>query len=589
MHPESLIINMLLLLAAAVFFVTLFNRLGLGSILAYLVTGVLVGPGVLGWYEDPELILHISEIGIVLFLFVIGLELAPQRLWKMRKDVFGAGSLQLFISGIIIVGITLAAGIAFNTALVVGAALALSSTAFALQLLEENKQLGKPNGKLSFAVLLFQDVSVIPLLALMPLLAVSSASPEHHTGWLDFGFGMLIIVGILVAGRYLIDPVLAWVAGNGSKEIFTAFALLLVLSVAVAIEHAGLSMGMGAFIAGVLLAESNYRHQLEADIDPFKGLLLGLFFIAVGMSMNLDVLVDNIGLLLALAVGLVILKGGVLYGVGRLFSLSNREALKFAVMLSQGGEFAFVLFAQAGALNLLGQELRDLLVLVISFSMAMTPLLLIITRRKFTRPVDLDEGIADEQLPHESVAVIAGFGRFGQIVGRIFTMHRIPFTALDKSPDNITFMQRMRLKIYYGDCTRLDMLEKANVAKAKVFVLAIADIQSSVKTAELILRHYPHVALIVRAKNRMHAYKLIDIGVKHVFRETFESSLEAALTSLFELGYPDGQAIEAVKLFREHDMRMLDRAAAHYHDEGKLTELALQGRAELEELFEQDQ
>ncbi|WP_164019905.1 monovalent cation:proton antiporter-2 (CPA2) family protein [Pyxidicoccus trucidator] len=580
----------LVFLAAAVVAVPLFKKLGLGSVLGYLTAGAVIGPWGARLVTDVENILHVSELGVVLLLFVIGLELRPSRLWELRRSVFGMGGAQVLLTGALLSGVGLALGLTPGAAIIAGFGLSLSSTAFALQLLAERNQLTTGYGRIAFGILLFQDLAVIPLLAMLPLLGDGGAT-STEPGWLTGLKVAGVLVGVVVTGRYLMRPVFRAVASFHSQELFTATALLVVVGTAALVSAVGLSMALGAFLAGVLLAESEYRHELEADIEPFKGLLLGLFFIAVGMSVSLGLIVEKPLLVTGLVLGLVVLKGAVLYGLGR-FSLKQDEpALSLGVVISQGGEFAFVLFALAVSFHVMDRALADLLVVVVGLSMATTPLLYVVHER-WVRPLfqKKAEARAFDVAPEEdNPVIIAGFGRVGQMVGRMLRVKRIGFTAIDASPEHIDFMKRFGSKVFYGDASRLDLLRAARADKAKVFVLAIDDIEASLRTAQAVKEHFPHLTIFARARNRVHAYRLLDMGIQRVMRETFAGSLEMAQDVLMNLGLTYSESHRALERLRDHDEELLRETAKYHKDEAKLVEMAAKARKELESLFEQDE
>jgi monovalent cation:proton antiporter-2 (CPA2) family protein len=579
-------------LAAAVVAVTVFRRLGLGTVLGYLAAGVLVGPSVLGFAKDVEATLHFAELGVVLLLFLIGLELQPSRLWKMRGAVFGVGTVQVVATGAIVGGLAFAFGATPAEAGIVGAALALSSTAFAMQTLAEKNELTRPHGRAAFGILLFQDVATIPLLAVVPLLSdvADGAADESTDVWLQTGLVTGVIVGLVLAGRFLLRPLLRFVAQARSHELSTASTLLVVCGTALLMEHIEISMALGAFLAGVLLADSEFRHELEANIEPFKGLLLGLFFMAVGMSADLSVLFANPIVVLALALGLVALKIAILYGIGRWQKLTNRESASLAIAISQGGEFAFVIFGVAVDSTVMRPEVRDLLVLMVTLSMVTTPLLFV-ARDVICRRLDGSGPQRDfDSMPdRETRVIIAGFGRFGQIIGRILRTKRIPFTALDANAEHIDFLRRFGNETYYGDASRVDLLRTAKADEAEVLVLAVDEFETSMKILETVQHHFPHLKVVARARNRQHAYALFGAGVDAVFRETFESSLSAAQRTLEELGMPSGEAREVARRFGEYDEAQV-RATHHLRDDPKaLVESAKKYSAELERIFNLDE
>ena len=573
----------LVLLAAAVLLLPLFQRLGLGSILGYLAAGIVIGPLGLGLIPGAEAVLHFAELGVVLMLFLVGLELAPEQLWAQRRRLLGLGASQMLFSAALLTGFFFALGQPGPAALAIGATLALSSTAFAVQMLVETNQLGTPQGRNAFSILLFQDLAVIPLLLLLPVLAGGDAGAAQP----NLLVGVLVLALMWLAGRYLLNPWLGWLARLHNRELMTATALLLVLGAAELMETLHLSMGLGAFVAGMLLANSPYREQLDTDIQPFKGMLLGLFFIAIGMTMDLRLLAASPGSILAMGAAMLGIKTLVLFGIARALKVGGRDALRFGLLLSQGGEFAFVLFTQAGALNLLPTEMIARLNLVVALSMAATPLLLKLVQRLWPAPETGHRSTEDEPAPHGQPAVIvAGFGRFGQIIGRILVSRRIPFTALDSNPDHIDTVRRFGNEVYFGDVTRLDLLHTAGLQHARIMVLAIDDVQASLRAVRLIREHFPHITLIVRARDRYHAYSLMAEGVEHVIRETLDSSLRAAQTTLAQLGMPETTAIDLVRTFRDVDERLLREQFAHRDKLDKLIELSARGREELESLLE---
>ncbi len=578
------------LMVAAVLAVPIAKRLGLGSVLGYLAAGAVLGPVGLGLVPDVDDILHFAELGVVLLLFIIGLELQPSRLWTMRRPVFGLGGAQVGLSAAIIGLAAWAAGLPAAAAVVIGLALALSSTAFALQMLAEKKQLTTKHGRAAFSILLFQDIAAIPIIALTPLLGVQDGAPP---GFAETTLTAAKIVGVVAAvvvgGRYLLRHVFRIVAATGIREVFTATALLAVVGTALLMELAGLSMGLGAFLAGVLLADSEYRHELEANIEPFKGLLLGLFFIAVGMSVDLRLVGAQPLLIAGLVAGLIVLKAAILYGLGRLYCETDASSRQLALAIPQGGEFAFVIFGVAVGSGVMEPGLSDLLVLVVSLSMAATPLLMgghDIVLRMRRRPAPT--ATYDTPDPEEHTVIIAGFGRFGQIIGRILRARKIGFTALEASPDQVDFVKKFGNKVYYGDASRLDLLRAARADRAAAFVLAIDDVEASLRTAETVTRHFPNLKIYARARNRAHAYKLMELGVTVIRRETLLSSLDMARELLEALGLPAYDAEKTVQTFRRHDEQRLQAHFDMRDDEDRMAEAAKEWARELEELFDQD-
>ncbi len=581
----------LILLLATVILVPLAKRWRLGAVLGYLGAGLLIGPSGLHLVGNTEQISQISELGIVLMLFVIGMELSPQRLWVMRRSVFGAGSLQMAITALAIGGIAVAIGLDWKAALVIGLGLALSSTAIDLQLLAERKELTSPHGRLGFAILLFQDVAAIPLLALIPILG----SAHENTHGSDAAIAALRVFGtialVVVGGRYLLRPMFRVASQqSGTPEVFTATALLVVIGTGWLMQVAGISMSLGAFLAGVLLADSEYRHEIEAQIEPFRGLLLGLFFVGIGMSLDLRGALAQpqlIGLLLA---ALIAAKAIVLYAVARFGArIGNAQSLALAALLAQGGEFAFVVFGLAAGNGLLTAEQRDLAVIVITLSMAATPLL--VRLRAEIAPADKDKKAAREFDRIDAATprvIIAGMGRVGQIVARMLNANRIPFTALEADPEQVDFMRHFGNTVYFGDASRLDLLRAAQADKAEIFVIATENPEATLRTARLLKRHFPHLKVFARARNRQHVFKLMDLGIDGIVRETFFSSLEIARGVLESLGYDAATAEDRVQRFRVHDERVLANQYPVYDDDAALLQTAQEARDDLMHLFEAD-
>lgn len=579
-------------LLAAVIAVPLAKRLQLGAVLGYLFAGVVIGPQVLGWVGDPQSVSHISELGVVLLLFIIGLELSPKRLWVMRKAVFGVGLAQVMLTAVVIGAVALLAfGQPLNSAVVLGLGLALSSTAFGLQSLAERKELNSPHGRLAFAILLFQDIAAIPLIAMVPLLA-GGGGDAGKGSTLDHSLRVLgSIAVVVIGGRYLLRPVFRIVARTGLQEVSTATALLVVIGTAWLMELAGVSMALGAFLAGLLLADSEYRHELESQIEPFKGLLLGLFFISVGMGANLGLLLESPALVLGLTVLLIGIKLPLLMLIGRLAGgLGRLSAVRLGIVLAAGGEFAFVVFKIGREQGLFDARLYDTLLLTITLSMALTPLLLLLCARLLrtkTPPVEVPEEYReiDSDAPR---VVIAGMGRMGQIVARILRAQKISFVALDTSVESIEFSRSFgHLPVFYGDPLRPEILRAAKVEQAEYFVIATDDPEINIKTAELVHRLYPHVKIIARARNRQHVHRLVDHGAQAV-RETYYSSLEITRRTLVGLGLSQSQADARINRFKRHDEQVLQAQHAIYDDEAKVMQTAQEARAELARLFESD-
>jgi glutathione-regulated potassium-efflux system ancillary protein KefC/glutathione-regulated potassium-efflux system protein KefB len=584
----GLLAESLIFLLAAVIAVPISRKLGFGSVLGYLAAGIVIGPFGFAFVTDAEHILHFAELGVVLLLFVVGLELQPSRLWVMRRLVFGLGTAQVLVSAAAIAGVAFALQLSVNAAIVVGLVLALSSTAFVLQMLAETKELTKQHGRAAFSILLFQDLAAIPLTALLPLLG---ARASFDTG-VDTGQIVLMvaaILGLVLGGRLLLKPALRIVAASGISEIFTASALLVVIGSALLMQYAGMSMVLGAFLAGMLLADSEYRHQLEADIAPFKGLLLGLFFIAVGMSVNIGLLVEIPGRILVIVTLLMSVKAIVLFALSRFFGICDtRAALKLAAVLAQGGEFAFVLFAIARTEEALPVALIDELILAVAVSMMMTPFLYALIEWLTGRLETAAEPEYDVPEPEGPEVIIAGFGRVGQIVGRVLRIIGKGFTALENDSVQLDIVRRYGSTVHYGDASRRDLLEAAGAAHAKIFVLAVSDPEESIRVAEAVRRYFPNLEIIASARNRRHAHKLMDLGIKHIYRETLFTSLAMTELVLKDLGYSDDEAKRVVDAFGERDERLLREQHAIHDSEEKLIQSVRETADELASLLRQD-
>ena len=577
----------LVYLAAAVVCVPLARVLGLGSVLGYLIAGIAIGPWGLGMVEDVESILHFSEFGVVLMLFVIGLELDTKRLLAMRAAVFGGGALQLALSGGVLAAAGMALGLSWQAALVGGLSLALSSTAIAVQTMNERNLTPTPTGRSAFAILLFQDIAAIPLLAAIPFLA-----GEHAHGAAvgqDALKAAAAIGGVLIIGRYLTRPALRLVARANIREVFTAFALLLVIGISQLMNLAGVSMALGAFLAGVLLASSEYKHALETDIEPFKGLLLGLFFISVGMTMNFGLIRQSALVIAALLVGILVLKLITLYVVSRIMGVASRERWLFAALLAQGGEFAFVVFTAAQTSGVLSERWAALLTMAVALSMAATPLLLAlndkITARSAARSQRKDDTIDEDA---DTPIIIAGFGRFGQIVGRLLFANGLRAIVLDHDPEQIDTLRKFGYRVYYGDATRLDLLRAAGAERAKLLVNAIDDVGDSIALTDRVRENFPNLTMVARARNVTHYVELRTRGVIVVERETFESALRTGRHVLETMGIDPFRAKEMADAFRRLNLANLDALLPHFKDEVRVLSDAKAGREELREFFTRD-
>jgi len=585
MHDTNPLLSLLFFLLAAVVFVPLFRWFRLGAILGYLFAGVLIGPGVLNVISDPESVLHFAEIGVVFLLFVIGLELNPTKLWQMRNQISLLGGGQLLISTLAIaLGLWLVP-IQWQYAVIIALALGLSSTAFAIQLMAEKGILASANGRRGFAILLMQDLSVIPILLIVQAFADNSAAEQQ-----PWYYGVLAIITLLAAGRFLLNPLLAVVANFGSRETMTATALLIVVGAAYLMYATGLSMGMGAFIAGIMLANSHFRHQLETDIEPFKGLTLGLFFIAIGMTLNISLLLESPLLILGLSLALMLIKALIITGLLKAVGVEFKSGFVIGLMLSQGGEFAFVIMGQALTLDIIPTALMEMTNLVVGISMALTAPLVAAFSWYVHRTVNKAQ-TEEEVLPvieQESEVLILGFGRFGQITGRILAANHIPFTALDNNSSHIDFIKHFGNKIHFGDITRLDVLRAAGIENVKTVLITIGDCKQSMDVLNTINDYFPGKKTIVRARSRRDYLQLKNAGADIVIREMFPGSLEAATETLVAQGFTTGEAIKTTAIFRKHDEHLLEEAMEHHDDLDKLIEIGNQGRLQLEQLFNQD-
>ncbi|MDR3383133.1 glutathione-regulated potassium-efflux system protein KefC [Cupriavidus basilensis] len=591
MEQHDFLVALVVFLVAAVVAVPVARRFGLGAVLGYLLAGVAIGPWALRLVTNVESILHFSEFGVVLMMFVIGLELEPKKLWALRRVIFGYGGAQMAACAILLGGVAALVGASWQVALVAGLGLALSSTAIALATLTERNLFGTPAGAASFGVLLFQDIAAIPMIALLPLLAAggADAGASGAGGWLGAAKAVGVIGAVVVGGRYLVRPALRFIARTDMREMFTAFALLLVVGIALMMDAVGLSMALGTFLAGVLLADSEYRHALEADLEPFKGLLLGLFFMAVGMSIDFGVLMHAPVQVAALVVGFVLLKTLVLDLLAPRFGIARGQWLLFALLISQGGEFAFVVFGVAGGAGLLPARIEALLVLVVALSMVATPLLLLAFDRLVApRLARLARRPDDVIAPQDNPVLIAGFGRFGQIIGRLLYAQGIGVTVLDHDPDQIEFLRQYDFKVFYGDATRMDLLESAGAERARILVVAIDGMEDSLALIDSVRARFPHLQIYARARHVSHVYQLKDRGVHLFEREVFEGSLLLGRRVLEGLGYDPVQARSVALRFRRHNIAAIERFYPHYTDQKKLVSLARQARDELEEMFRQD-
>ena len=584
----TLLQESIIYLLAAIISVPISKRLGFGSVLGYLVAGIIIGPFGFGFIHEAQHILHFAELGVVFLLFVIGLELKPSRLWVMRKMVFGLGTAQVLASALVIGLLAWLYGLGAATSAVIGLILALSSTAFVLQMLAEKKQLTTQYGRAAFSILLLQDLAVIPLIAILPLLGAKVAT-SSNMGPTEIGIMLATVAGLVIGGRLILKPLLHMVAAAGIPELFTATALLVVIGAALLMDIAGMSMVLGAFLAGMLLADSEYRHQLEADIAPFKGLLLGLFFIAVGMSVNIYLLLEVPGKILLFVAALMLAKALVLIPLARLFGMCDwRNALSLAAVMSQGGEFAFVLFALATREQLVPAALINELILAVTVSMLLTPFIYLLNEhfgKKLEKPTEPD---FDDPPDDRHEVIIAGFGRVGQIVGRLLASIDKPFTALEIDSSQVDIVRSYGNRVHFGDASRTEVLRAAGAEHARILVLATAAMEASLHIAETAKRQFPNLTIVARAHNRRHAHKLMDVGVDHIVRDTLLSSLAMGETVLQGLGLEDDDARHVSNMFREHDERLLLEQHAIQHSEEQLIQSAKDAAGELESILQQD-
>lgn len=587
-HTPTWLLNSFIYLSAAVIAVPVSQALGLGSIIGYLCAGIAIGPWGLGLVTNVDDILHFAEFGVVLMLFLVGLELEPRRLWSLRRPIFGWGCAQVLACAVVLCTVALLAGVGWRTALVAGLGLALSSTAIALQVMGERNLLPTGSGQAGFSILLFQDVAAIPILALLPLLGENLAS-NSATGSAEHAWEAIKIVAaitcIVLGGRLLLRPLFRWIAASNTREIFTAASLLLVVGIAALMQWVGLSMALGAFLAGVLLAESEYRRELETNIEPFKGLLLGLFFIAVGMGVDFGVLAQFPLQMLGIVVGFLGLKSAVIYALTRQMELPFQERPVLTLLLAQGGEFAFVVFQAAAGAHVFSAQTASLLVGAVAVSMLVSPLLLVAMDRWLlpryancgTTPM---QEISEQQ---DAPILIAGFGRYGQIVARVLLAQGIQCTVLDHDAEMIEAARQFGYRVFYGDATRLDLLRTAGAASARILVVAVDEVEQSLEIVDLVKEHFPMLQIVARARDVTHWNQLRDRDVTLVQRELFESSLMSAASVLELLGQTSEWVQQTVQSFRRHNLELFEQLHPHYRDRAKLISVVKQGRAQLDE------
>ncbi|TWF44898.1 Kef-type potassium/proton antiporter (CPA2 family) [Chitinophaga polysaccharea] len=601
MDQHSLLFQAMVYLAAAIVFVPLAKKLGLGAVLGYLLAGVIIGPSVLGFIgTEGEDIMHFAEFGVVMMLFLIGMELEPALLWRLRASILGLGGLQVVISAAAIAGIALLLGQPVNNSLALGMILSLSSTAIVLQTLNEKGWMGTAAGQSAFSVLLFQDIAVIPMLAIFPLLAgsVATESTSHSSSLRDNlpGWGQtLVVLGavaiIIIAGRYLVRPIMRVIARTRVRELFTATALLMVVAIAVLMNLVGLSSALGAFLGGVVLANSEYRHELESDIEPFKGLLLGLFFIAVGASIDFKLILEQPWLIMGLVVGIMTVKGIVLFALGKIFKLNIDQNLLFAFALADIGEFAFVLLSFTSQTRLLSSEMTAMMTAVVAISMALTPLIMLLYEKviqpHFTRSEVKAEREADE-ITEKHPVIIAGFGRFGSMTGRFLRANGINATILDLDSDRVDALHNLGIKVYYGDASRYDLLAAAGAADAKILIIATDHPEQTLEIVKMAQRYFPHLQLLVRAENNEDTFELMDLGVLHIYRETIDTSLRVGVDALRMLGNRAYKSERAARTFFRQDERTLKGLSA-LRDDKKQYIISMKERIEeMEKLISSD-
>jgi monovalent cation:H+ antiporter-2, CPA2 family len=571
----------LIYLGAAVVCVPFAKKLGMGSVLGYLLAGMLIGPFVFGFIgKEGEDIMHFAEFGVVMMLFLIGLELEPLQFWKMRKSIIGMGSVQMVFTSVLIFIMMIAAGLSLQISIAIALAFAMSSTAIVLQTIREKGLAQTASGQASFSVLLFQDIMVIPVLAFLPLLAVKGLSESrnvassvigHMPGWMQGLSFFAAVAVIVIGGRYLFVPLLRVVAKTGLRELFTASSLLLVVAVALLMEVIGLSPALGTFLAGVVLANSEYRHELESDLDPFKGLLLGLFFIGVGASINFSLIGSRPLLISSLVLGVMIIKFAVLYATGRFFKVASDQNLLFSFALSQVGEFAFVLLAFSNQLNIINRELMDIMMAVTAITMTITPLLLLINERIIDPRFGVKERYekdkkSTEEIEEHQQVIIAGFGHFGSTIGRFLRANGVESIILDHDSDRVALLRKMGFRVYYGDATRLDLLKSAGADNAKILIAAIDSPEVNQELISTVQKNFPNLQIMARAKSRMDAYELIDMGLKDIYRESLHTSVKLAVDVLGKLGQRSYTATRQGQKFMQYDEEALREMAEHRHD-----------------------
>ena len=553
----SQLVSVVALLGAAVVTVPIFRRLGLGSVLGYLAAGLVIGPFGLKWFSDPQSILHVAELGVVMFLFVIGLEMRPSHLWSLRKQIFGLGTLQIAVCTVLLTGVGLVFGYPLAVSFIGGMGFVLTSTAVVMQLLAERGDVALPHGQKVVSILLFEDLLIVPLLVLVAFMSPQVVEPQEGSRWIAIGIGVASLAGLIAAGIWLLNPFFRILAAAKAREVMTAAALLVVLGAALLMQLGGLSIAMGAFLAGVLLSESTFRHQIEADIEPFRGILLGLFFLGVGMALDLGVVAANWPLIVSAVLAMMAVKAACIYMVARVTRSSHAEALDRAVLMAQGGEFAFVLFAAAAAAGIIDATVNANLTAIVVLSMALTPLFVLLLRR-FTHPEQPSmEGIEEAKGLSGSVLII-GFGRFGQVMSQSLLARDVDVTIIDTDIEMIRSAEEFGFKIYYGDGTRLDVLRACGAQTAQSIAICIDDKEAANRIVELVKHEFPQAQVLVRSFDREHSLALIAAGVDFQIRETFESAVEFGKAALASVGISPEDAETIALEIRRRDAERLE-------------------------------
>jgi monovalent cation:proton antiporter-2 (CPA2) family protein len=603
MYYQDFFFQAFIFLAAAVITVPIIKKLGLGSVLGYLLAGIIIGPWVLGLVGyDADKVMHFAEFGVVLMLFVIGLELQPSLLWSMRRSIFGLGGLQVLITTIVIAALALLFDFKINRAIAIGLILALSSTAIVLQTLSEKGMLQNPAGRSAFSVLLFQDISVVPILAIIPVLAALNgniylADSELNQltpmaslpGWLQLLVLISAVSLIVLIGRFIARHLFRLVAETGMHEVFTAMALLLVIGIALAMSKIGLSPALGTFLAGVVLADNEYRHELETTINPFKGLLLGLFFISVGASINFMLLIEEPIIILGFLGLLIFVKFIILYILGRLFRLRKGYDFLFAILLAQSSEFAFVLISFSEQNKLLDERTSGLLLLMVALSMAISPLLLIFNEKAISPILTRRQNKIeyDDMEASDNPIIIAGFGRFGLVIGRLLLANKYKVTIIDRNPANIEVLRKFGFKLFYGDVTRPQVIEQAGIKHAKIVILSMAEYDEALKVADYLKKNYPHVKILARAKDIYHAFEFFKRNINTVQQEVFDSAAELGEKALIHLGFSKYEAYRSIRTFKHHEKEvLLDLYALWKEDDKKFIQEARRFSEQLSEILQ---